>query len=209
MKKNYFFLFLLLSACSGSDKADSQNESNSLTGKSAGAPVDQKNGFRDHRFGDDISTFSDLELTEQQRTYGGDLKVGGDAQVYERPDAKENLKIGDTPLDFIWYAFYKGKFWYVEIQPAGKHPMEVLTALNSLYGASDTTSVERANFSWTGDREEDSYWWTGKKATATLQKNWVGNRILLAIESREIRKQIEDDMAVQEKQAGRRAATDL
>lgn len=117
--------------------------------------LDAKNGFRDFKFGDDISTFKDLIEIETSND--------GNTKVYQISDDK--LAIGTSELEKINYSFYKDKFFAVSIKTRGySNSRGVLRALQELYGKGTQEN-----------RYMDNYMWVGSKVFATYDENSVTN----------------------------------
>ena len=104
--------------------------------------LDAKNGFRNHNFGESLSSFEGLELFED----------GGDVKMYGRES--ENRIVGDCELFSIHYFFYKGKFCSVELEAwDDKNPSnskELLNELRKAYGIE--TARKGNNLTWFGDK---------------------------------------------------------
>jgi hypothetical protein len=145
--------------------------------------IDQKNGFRDHLFGDDFHTFSDLELNPAQSTL---VK-----QVYQK--RQEQMKIGTTPVLILRYNFYQNTFYGDDLETT----MDVLPALVHLY-----SSASQA------DSLRQQYWWMGRTATATLQKA-PGAAPWLSIWNNRLRQQVEAAEKAASQQQGQKASVDL
>ena len=199
MKIHYFAALVLAGACSKS--VDQKAEQNSVTENGATSGelmIDRKNGFRNHHFGDDISLFPGLKLTEHQALYNpGNRRseiVETGVKVYSKV-SQENLKIGHTPLRYVHYAFYKGKFCTVELMLAKETaPLsEVINALKASYGPADTTSTGHV--------------WTGKKAVAIVAQT-TGNPVV-EILSMNMSDEIGNDQDAAAQEEGLRAKGDL
>jgi hypothetical protein len=106
---------LTLAACTGSPVTESPS-SPSTPPASATVPaapslarIDQKDGFRTHRFGDALATFPGL----QPSPYSTAVLPG--VREYELPVAQEQLHVGDTKLQQLHYTFYHGRFYQVSL----------------------------------------------------------------------------------------------
>ena len=81
-------------------------------------PLQDPEGFRDIKWGTEISELKDMEEVEQDRTFGKDLvwyRRKGDA-----------LTIGDAKLENIFYSFWMGEFESVSIDFEGEENFKVL-----------------------------------------------------------------------------------
>ncbi|HEX8427728.1 hypothetical protein [Hymenobacter sp.] len=198
----YPFLLLLgfCAACSSNDKP----EANASTATSAptaavekapptnaNAAIDEKNGFRTYHFGDDISMCPDLEYF---------MNLGKDVRIYHMKKSKENMKIGDAPLESISYSFYKGKFYETQLDIVGGYTGldKVIAALESLYGKPTEVGKISKWASWTGQKA---------KAVATMANSSRDAR--LTITSLPISKQIEEEEKAASQEGGSKAKADL
>lgn len=147
--------------------------------------LDAKNGFRDFKFGDDISTFKDLVLVEESND--GITKffhISGD-----------KLAIGSSELEVLVYGFYKDKLFSVSIRTKGlTNSRGVLMALQELYGK----GVKENRFM-------EKYMWFGSKVYAVYDENSITNDASIMFISRPIVNQKNQD----EKQSAKRASDDL
>lgn len=181
-----FSLSLLLGACTApSDSADAVTTPSSAAQATPQktAPIDAKNGFRTHHFGDDLHTFSDLELNASQST---PLK-----RVYQK--RHEQKRIGTTPVFILRYNFYHNTFYGVDIETT----LEVLPTLMRLYGPASQTDVA-----------QQRYWWIGQMASATLQKA-PGATPWLSIWNNRLRQQLEAAEQAARQQQTQQASPDL
>ncbi|RZK22497.1 MAG: hypothetical protein EOO56_08405 [Hymenobacter sp.] len=187
-------LFLLGAACSSDPKqTEAVQAPDTATAPAATAPakgIDERNGFRSHHFGDDITTFPGLVPVV---SYGSP-----DIKQYKLPASKENLQIGDVKLRAVTYSFYKDKFYSVSVQadkPDNAAFDGLTAAATSLYGK----GKEFGSGTGTG--------WYGEKVNGSVSiENSLGSRGLqMKLTSKTIDKQIEADKL----SVGKRAASDL
>lgn len=186
---------LVCVACSSETKQVETKEAPAVaTAKEAAAsssPIDEKNGFRDHHFGDNISTFPGLvPLTK----YNSDA----DLKRYEMPKGQENLTVGDAKLAKIIYDFYRGKFSAVLVSTDEKdkaNDEKLRAAVISLYGPGQSAS------------SRDNIYWLGKKVTGSFKSVPVFGLVIgqLSLKS----KAIEDEQEAEKLKTGKTAARDL
>ena len=158
--------------------------------KPASLPIDEKNGFRNHHFGDNISTFPGLKPL-----IGYSLP---DTKRYEMPKAQENLKVGEAKLSSIVYTFHKDKFYEVmaSVDMGDDTSYEKLSAAAvALYGQGKEFS------SGTG------VGWYGEKVNGAISiENSAGHRFgRFHLTSKTIEKQMEEAKT----KAGKKASADL
>ena len=156
MKNTHFFLLLplLCVACSAdTTKVEVSDTSTTVAVEKeevSVSAIDEKNGFRTYHFGDDISSFPDLEPVV---SYGPPS-----IKEYKMPASKENYQVGDTKLADIIYSFYKDKFYSV-LAHADRLDKDALTKLTSavtaLYGAGKGFS-SGSGTGWYGDKVNGS-----------------------------------------------------
>ena len=88
--------------------------------------LDEENGFRGHKFGDSISTFTNMEFLfksddglVEYYTKTNDILVYGDSGKFYFKNNNELLKhefhLKPMKLENIMYEFYKGKFYSVKL----------------------------------------------------------------------------------------------
>lgn len=107
LKYSIFFLFFLngIVEC----KAQSQK-------------LDEKNGFRDLTFGQEVTKIQELTL----------LRTIGNHTWYTRTTDK--LAVGEALLTSIWYRFYKNKLYAIEIIAPLLSNRPLLKQLQAAYG---------------------------------------------------------------------------
>jgi hypothetical protein len=189
---------LTLTACSGNSTPDQP------LGKAQPAPapvtsptptalalIDQKNGFRDHHFGETLAQFPGLQLSQYQ------LDLSPNQQEYVKPLAKENLHVGETQLSVLNYSFFKGQFYQVSLTATGPKAMGLLAALTSLYGPPTQPNPYKR-----------VYWWHGQQASAMFEQKG-GDAPSARIWSNALRQQAEADQQAAAQQAGHQASHDL
>lgn len=142
--------------------------------------LDEKNGFRTHHFGDDVSQFSDLTIAEDD----------GDVKYYTSTD--ENLKIGGATIQRIAYGFYKGKFYELSIKTEDyTNSRALFEALKAQYGM-----PYRAN------QYIEDYNWFGKLVSLGYDENSINGSAKVIMYSKPISKQEDADKKAVAKKAG-------
>ncbi len=141
--------------------------------------LDDKDGFRDYKFGDTITKFTNLKLTEKSKD--------GKTAYYNKTDDK--LKIGESDVT-IDYVFYEGHFYEVFMETKGlSNSKGVLKVLNELYGNGyqDNQYIEK-------------YLWFGSKVTLYYKENSVTNDAIISISSEPIRKKrkLDEELKIKE-----------
>ena len=118
--------------------------------------LDAKNGFRNVEFGALRSSFQDLVSTD------ADPNEKSDWKNYER--RSDDKTLGDIPLDYISYKFYKNYLIQVSLQSKG-HFDELFETITQAYGKhNETLKSTYNNFEYT------DYYWKGAKVTIRLLK---------------------------------------
>ena len=147
-----------LVACSGNPPGEQPGAAQAALTASSPAPtvpglalIDQQNGFRDHHFGDPLTSFPGLHPSPYSAA------VSPDVREYEKSAAQEQLQVGDAKLRQLHYSFYQGRFYQVTIRGAGLGSAGLLAALTSRYGPPTQPNPYQ--------RE---YWWHGQQASALL-----------------------------------------
>jgi len=194
-----FSSLLFLTACSNNSTTDqplgrTQQASAPTTSSistAATALIDQKNGFRNHHFGETLAQFPGLQLSHYQ------LDINPNQKEYEMPSAKENLHVGDTQLSVLHYSFFKGQFYQVSLTATGPKAMGLLAALTSLYGPPTQPSPYKR-----------VYWWHGQQASAMFEQKG-GDAPSATIWNNTLRQQLEADQQAAAQQAGHQASRDL
>lgn len=147
--------------------------------------LDAKNGFRDHKFGDDISTFKDMV----------EIESGPDGLNKFYRMTGDKLSIGSSELKKISYGFYKDKFYAVSIETEGySNSRGVLKALQELYGRGSKDN-----------RYIEEYKWFGSKVFGVYDENSVTYDASIIFFSRTILEQQRQD----EKESAKKAINDL
>ena len=116
--------------------------------------LDAKNGFRNVKFGVLRSTFKDLVSTD------ADPNEKSDWKNYERRSDSKTL--GDIPLDYISYKFYKNYLIQISLQSKG-HFEEIFETITQAYGKH--SEIKKFTYN---DFEYTEYYWKGAKATIRL-----------------------------------------
>lgn len=142
--------------------------------------LDEKNGFRTHHFGDDISQFTDLTVAEDD----------GDVKYYTSTD--ESLKIGGATIQRIAYGFYKGKFYEVSIKTEDyTNSRALFEALKAQYGRP-----------YKSNPYIEDYNWFGKAVSLSYDENSINGSAKVLMYSKAISNQEEADKKVAAKKAG-------
>ena len=186
-------LSLLSAACSSDPKQTEAAQAPDTTAAPPTAPaagIDEKNGFRDHHFGDDIAAFPGLVPVN---SYGPP-----DIKEYQLPASKENLQIGEVKLSTITYSFYKDKFYSVLVQtkmPDNASFEKLTAAATALYGKGELFGSGPG----TG--------WYGKKVNGSvaIEHDSGYDKLRMKLTSKTIEKQREADKL----SVGKKAASDL
>lgn len=158
--KKYLFLFLLAAAScnSASNEAGQSTAGASNPPATASPAIDEKNGFRELRFGQDLASIPDLVEMP-----GRDYVAIKDYQ--KKPD-KEKLQVGNAEIRDITYGFYKNKLVRVSLTALGDNTDKLLNAAIGLYGepmADKQILPPGRGYWWIGEKVVGSYQETGKE----------------------------------------------
>lgn len=141
--------------------------------------LDEKNGFREMKFGTPIDSFKGLKIIEES----------GDYIFYEKENDAKN--IGDFQLETIYYGFYKGWFYVVVLETPGYSDSRgILGTLEELYGKG-----------YQSNPYIEKYYWFGKKVTASYDENSVTKKATVRLSSKIIADRIDADKKEQQKKA--------
>jgi hypothetical protein len=111
----------------------------------------EPDNFRGIRWGVNITELHDMRLDE----------VNGDAKYYVKENDK--MKIGDADIKKVDYAFYKGRFYSVQIRFSNSlNFSKIKETFFQLYG-----SAYRPN------RFMEDYWWDGSNVIIELKYNEI------------------------------------
>ena len=114
-------------------------------------PGSGPNGFRDIKWGTDISTLKNMTFV---------MSIDNDVKRYQRKN--DVLKIDGAKLDYIHYEFWKGIFCLVDIGFQGVENSDNLRkALLAKFGKGQKMSGE-------GETLLESYRWEGEKTTVIM-----------------------------------------
>ncbi len=139
--------------------------------------LDEKNGFRDMKFGIPFNSFKNLIIT------GSD----GDHKFYTK--SGEVLKLGNYDLKSIDYGFYKNKLYSIYIETDGySNSTGVLSIMENLYG--------KGNQRIEGIEE---YLWDGKNVKLSYRQNSIDYSATITFMSRPIFSQIKEDKKQKDK----------
>ena len=109
--------------------------------------LDEKNGFREMKFGDSVSKFKDLVILE----YDNDSS----SRFYSRTHDK--LTIGSAEVTLV-YGFYMGQMSSVHIKTKGYvNSAELLRVLIELYGKGYQSNEYIEHYVWYGQKVNMSY----------------------------------------------------
>lgn len=110
--------------------------------------LDEKNGFRDLTFGDDVDSVAGLTPVEGE---------GEDSTWYVR--SGDSMSVGSATLTSIRYNFYKGQLGVVHLTAGGRDCDVLKDSLRENYGRGTKTSklVTRS-------------WWIGKLVSMSYEK---------------------------------------
>ena len=132
MRKNLTILFLFLFTLTYGQ--DEQHDDNYYKQK-----LDEKYGFREHKFGTDISNIKGLVYVRKN--------ADGSEKVYSR--TSEVMNLGSVEFSLIQYKFFHNKLWciYVQLKPGKTHSDQFLDMLIKNYGIKGAYQGR-----WVGDR---------------------------------------------------------
>ena len=116
--------------------------------------LDAKNGFRDAVFGSLFSSFKGMSSVDPPNEKS-------DWRHFERKS--DTKMLGDIPLDYITYLFYKGYLYQVGMQTKG-HFNEIFDTITQAYGKHTETHTlpDEKDYIW--------YYWKGAKAKVIITK---------------------------------------
>jgi len=162
-------------------------------------PLTDPDGFRDIRWGTEISALKDMEQVEQGRSPGTDLVW------YTRKE--DTFTIGKASLEKIFYSFWMGSFEGVWIDFTGDENFETLKReLFERFGkVLESEELVRKMDREEGRepsrirRSEEFYAWWGKNTEMTLSYSRDRHKGTLNITS----KRISEERRTYEKQKGR------
>ena len=120
------------------------------------ADLDAKNGFRNVKLGAFRSSFQDLISTD------ADPNEKSDWKNYER--RSDDKTLGDIPLDYISYKFYKDYLIQISLQSKG-HFKELFETITQAYG--EHSEIKKNIYN---NFEYISYYWKGTNVTIRLLK---------------------------------------
>ena len=145
--------------------------------------LDEKNGFRELKFGTHIDSISNLKLIED----------GVNNKYYEKTD--EKLKIGEYDLKRITYGFYKGRLSFILIEANGyTNSKGILDIFTSQYGEG-----------YKSNKYIEKYYWFGKTITLTYDENSINHNSKISISTDIFDKEKKED----KKSSNEKAKSDL
>ena len=143
--------------------------------------LDTKNGFRQFRFGEDVSQYPALKAKSNK-------EMGG-MRYYTH--TSENLKVGGADLQSIAYAFYKDKLAAIFIQTEDvTNTLALRDVLCSQY-----TSGYRSN------PYIEHYFWFGKRVTMSYEQHPTTGAGMVMLLCNELRKRQKNADALAAKHA--------
>jgi hypothetical protein len=158
------------------------------------------NGFRDIKWGTEISKLKDMEKVEQDKSSGKDL-------IWYRKKG-DTLAIGGAKLENIFYSFWMGEFESVWIDFEGEENFKALK--KELFGRFGKARGPEGGMEkmGKGERGEQSqaeragafYTWWGEKTEIWLSYSKDRNKGTLTMNSRKIREERRDYEKQKEKQ---------
>lgn len=168
-------------------------------------PPPDPDGFRDIKWGTEISTLKDMEKVQQDKSSSKDL-------VWYRRKG-DTLAIGGAKLENIFYSFWMGEFESVWIDFEGEENFKAIKKeLLGRFGKANEPerSMEKKGKSARGERSltEESpteragafYTWWGEKTEILLSYSKDRNKGTLTMNSRKIREERRDYEKQKEKQ---------
>ncbi len=145
--------------------------------------LDEKNGFREFKFGMNADSIPNLKLVESD----------GFCNYYEKTD--EKLKIGDYDVKSITYGFYRGKLDFIFIEIKGyNNSRGILNIFESQYGKG-----------YQSNPYIEKYYWFAKTVTLSYDENSINNNANIIIHS----KMFDDIKKTDKKTAEEKAKSDL
>lgn len=118
--------------------------------------LDTKNGFRNVKFGVLRSSLQDMVSTD------ADPNEKSDYKNYER--RSDDKTLGDIPLDYISYKFYKNYLIQISLQSKG-HFKELFETITQAYG--EHSEIKKNIYN---NFEYINYYWKGSNVTIRLLK---------------------------------------
>lgn len=139
--------------------------------------LDYLNGFRNRKFGTDISQFQDLTL----------LKDNGSQKTYA--SKTEQLKVGEGTLQSINYIFYKNRFMGVMLTAHGEDNRQyIYQVFVTAFGNGIRPPVANGY---------EEYFWTGKTTNARLTMRgrddlelWIGSNSIQEEYDKEVKEKV-------------------
>jgi len=158
-------------------------------------PRPDPEGFRDMKWGTEISALKDMDEVEQNKSPGRDL-------VWYRRKG-DTLTIGEAKLQNIFYSFWKGEFESVWIDVEGEENFEALKKeLFEQFGRPGESEGSMKEKGKKTRRERDPpnreragvlYAWWGKSTEVLLSYSKDRHKGTLSMNSKKIREERRDD----------------
>ena len=127
--------------------------------------LDEKNGFRDLTFGDDVDSVSGMTPVEGE---------GADSTWYVRDG--DVMKIGAATLTSVRYNFYKGQFAVAHLTAADTDCDALQDTLREKYGKGSKTSKLVPRSWWIGKQVSMSYEKTGESCEVYMLSKPIGDQ---------------------------------
>jgi hypothetical protein len=149
--------------------------------------LDEKNGFRDAKFGAHFSSFRNMVYSDYPNKKD---------ESYWFSRTTDTLALGDIPLSYITYLFYKSRLIRVGSESEG-HFKEIYDTLTEAYGKYTKTDSSRYE-----GYLYHRYYWQGNKVELQVTKGpkAIGIRIASLVQEAEIDKA--DALAKKKKRLG-------
>ncbi len=145
--KNYCAVSLLLITASCSDNSNTREVAN----VAEEVPfIDSENGFRNHHFGDHISTFKGIKFLKKADSNG--VKIYGLVEGYE-----SDWKLENITLNSIAYYFKQDSLCQVMLVCNAEHSNELLRVAKERYGDYTQIVPNKKVYHWQGKKEMVTY----------------------------------------------------
>jgi hypothetical protein len=143
--------------------------------------LDEKNGFRQYKFGMSVDSIPNLKLIETSKN--------GFSKYYDKTD--EVKKIGDFNVDRIVYGFYKDKLDIVMIYiKSYGNSKGILGVFETQYGKG-----------YQANRYMEDYTWFGKTITLSYDENSLTNDSKIFIYTNQFTSEKAEDKKISEEKA--------
>ncbi len=129
------------------------------------AALDEKNGFRDLTFGDEVDSVAGLSPVDGE---------GADSTWYVRES--DSMSVGSATLTSIRYNFYKGQLAVVQLTAADSDCDALQETLRDSYGKGSKTSKLVPRSWWIGSLVSMSYEKTGETCEVYFLSKPIGDQ---------------------------------